>query len=332
VALDRDGVRVEASRHLPDDDYRCATCGWAACLKRGRVKVAHFAHLPGAPCCESAGESVEHMRAKAILAQRFRAEGYDVVLEEAHDRHRRRVDVAVTLNGRRGPVRIAVEVQDSAISVDEVKRRTAADRRSGFLATVWVFTTSRVRRARGAFPGAERRLPEEMRYLSNRWKVPLHILDVRRETLMLMRTADASRPETTHYDENGDEHWHPGRVLRSTREIFLGGGQFRLIAAQGPYAKPGHPDWTAVLAPAPRLAHPWRLTAQLVGMDEPAVEMLAAAPLGYDSLRNLSARGRAGEVIRLDHLSTGRSWELVPPRHVWDPDEREQIWWWKPRG
>jgi len=270
------------------------------------------------------------MRAKALLAQRFRAEGYGVVLEESHPRQRRRIDVAVTLAGRRGPVRIAVEVQDSAISVEEVKRRTVADRRSGFLATVWVFTTGRVRRAKGAFPGAERRLPEEMRYLTNRWKVPLHLLDVRRETLMLMRATEASRPETTHYDQDGDEHWHPGRALRSTRRIYLGGGEFRLIPARGPYAKSGQPDWTAAFAPAPRLDCPWRLTVRSRDADQPVAESLTCPPVDYDALLGLSAKGRAGQSIRLDHLSTGRSWALAPPRHAGDAGEREQLWRWRP--
>ncbi|MGJ3224032.1 competence protein CoiA [Micromonospora aurantiaca (nom. illeg.)] len=145
--------RVEAGKDLTPGDFRCLECAWPVVLKRGRVKVPHFAHQPGSPACASGGESVTHMRAKTLLARRFRAQGYEVVLEEAHPAQQRRVDVAVTLIDRAGAARrIAVEIQDSAIAVDEMKRRTTADRHAGFFATLWVFTLSRLRHARSVLP------------------------------------------------------------------------------------------------------------------------------------------------------------------------------------
>ncbi|WP_327002524.1 hypothetical protein OHA72_46595 [Dactylosporangium sp. NBC_01737] len=129
------------------------------------------------------------MRAKVLLAQRFREHGHEVALEEPHSGGWRRVDVAVTIQGRNGPVRVAVEVQDSAIAVDELQRRNHADKRAGFFATVWMFTTNRLSRARGSLPGAELRLPEEVRYLNRRWHLPVAVLDVQREPQMLVSTA-----------------------------------------------------------------------------------------------------------------------------------------------
>jgi competence protein CoiA-like protein len=82
LAEDQDGIRLEASRFLDGSVFRCPECGWGVVLKRGRVKVSHFAHLPAGPSCGSAGESVEHMRGKALLAERFRAYEYEVVLED----------------------------------------------------------------------------------------------------------------------------------------------------------------------------------------------------------------------------------------------------------
>src|SRR5688572_1558295 len=89
------------------------------------------------------------MRAKLLLADRFREQDYHVVLEERHTDGHRRVDVAVTVPGRHGPERVAVEVQDTAISVNELKRRTNLNRQAGFFATVWVFTSNRLSRVRG---------------------------------------------------------------------------------------------------------------------------------------------------------------------------------------
>ena len=166
VALRKEPVgRVEAGKDVAPGDFQCPECGWPVILKRGRVKVPHLAHQPGSQPYAYGGESVTRMRAKALLARQLRAHGYEVALEEAHPGQQRRVDVAVTLVDRAGAARrIAVEVQGSAISVDEVKRRTAADRHAGFFATLWVFTLSRLRRARSVLPGYELRLPEEMRY------------------------------------------------------------------------------------------------------------------------------------------------------------------------
>jgi hypothetical protein len=64
--------------------------------------------------------------------------------------------------------RVAIEVQDSAIAVEEMKVRTRIDRRLGFLATLWVFTDKRARAllAVAQPPGEgkyiECRVPQEM--------------------------------------------------------------------------------------------------------------------------------------------------------------------------
>lgn len=153
----RSEERVEASRSLAGGDFHCSLCGGAVILKRGRVKVAHFAHQPGAEC-DYAGESVPHLLAKRVLADQFRCLDYIVELEEPHPAVSRRVDVAVTVPP--SGARIAVEVQDSPIKVDEMKRRIQADKRSGFFGTVWVFTSRRAARLLGAKTTHEVRVPK----------------------------------------------------------------------------------------------------------------------------------------------------------------------------
>jgi hypothetical protein len=305
------GERVEATRELPAAEFLCPSCGWRVILKRGRVKVPHFAHQSGSPECASGGESVTHMSAKALLAREFRAQGYTVELEEAHPQQHRRVDVAVTLTDRTGAVRrIAVEIQDSAISVDEVKRRSTADRSAGFFATVWVFTLNRLGGTRSVLPGYELRLPEEMRYLINRWRTPIAVLDVEREQLFLVSTDVAVRVSDAFHNAYGEEQWPTGRTLKSTKEVFPDLGEFTLTAVCGRYAAPGRPDYTAGFRLAPRTEPPWQLITYFSDR-EPLIEDLRHAPGRLDGRPDLLTVVDDGGSARLSHLSTGRSWNLV---------------------
>lgn len=312
VALRMEPVeRVEAGKDVAPGDFQCPECRWPVILKRGRVKVPHFAHQPGSQPCASGGESVTHMRAKTLLAKQFRAQGYEVVLEEAHPRHQRRVDVAVTLIDRAGAVRrIAVEVQDSAISVDEVKRRTTADRHAGFFATLWVFTLSRLRRARSVLPGYELRLPEEMRYLINRWRTPIAVLDIEHEQLFLVSTATAVREGESYHDEYGGEQWSAGRILKATKQVFTVPGEFALAAVSGRYASPGRPDYTAGFRPAVEPEHPWRIVTCLPGR-APLSRDVGNAPGNLLQWSSLISTVDDGGSVTLTHLPTERLWHLV---------------------
>lgn len=162
VAHDSVGTRVEASRRTPPAEYFCPTCGQPAIAKPGRVKIPHFAHVVRSDC-PSAGESIDHLRAKKVLAEQFRAVGYEVALEEPHPRERR-VDVAVTLPHPLRPLRYAVEVQNSAIDPREMFRRLLADLEAGFWYTTWVFTGSRAASLLAADAGTEVRLPADILY------------------------------------------------------------------------------------------------------------------------------------------------------------------------
>lgn len=160
VAHDSAGICVEASRRMEPAEYFCPSCGLPVVAKPGRVKVPHFAHAVRSDC-PSAGESVDHLRAKMVLAEGFRAVGYEVALEEPHPRERR-VDVAVTLPHPLRPLRYAVEVQNSAIDPREMFRRLLADLESGFWYTAWVFTGARAAPLLAADAGAEVRVPADV--------------------------------------------------------------------------------------------------------------------------------------------------------------------------
>lgn len=255
VAQRPSGERVEAARDLPVDAYVCPSCAGDAILKRGRVKVAHFAHVPGA-VCDWAGESMRHHLAKRVLADRFRALGYAVVLEEPHLNVGRRVDVAVTVpTGHR----VAVEVQDSAIRVEEMKRRTRVDRRVGFFATTWVFTSSRAARLLAAEADHEIRVPNEMMWVDNRYRQGVFVIDEHAGRMWRCRFGGIVRWGESYewYTEDGepDGITYPNRILKSTVTVSRRELGFTLTARPTHYHKPQSPDFTVVFAaesPSPR--------------------------------------------------------------------------------
>ncbi len=248
VAQNPSGERVEAARDLAADAYTCPLCAGAVILKRGRVKVAHFAHTPGA-ICDWARESLSHHLAKRVLADRFRALGYAVELEEPHPGANRRVDVAVTMpTGHR----VAVEVQDSAISVEEMKRRNRADQRSGFFGTVWVFTSKRTARLLTAREDDEVRVPNEIRWVQNRYGQGVFVIDENSGRMWRCHFGRVVRPGESHewYTEHGELTGvdHPDRTLRSTKTVSRTEVGFTLTSRRARYDKPWSPDLTMVFA------------------------------------------------------------------------------------
>lgn len=212
VARNSDGERVEATRRLPRADYTCPVCHEAVVLKPGRIVVPHFAHQANLDCVAS-GESPRHLAAKRILADKFRAAGYEAALEESYPAASRRVDVAVTVPG--SEVRYAVEVQDSAITTQEMIRRTAADMRGPgrFLFTYWIWTGERADQLLTAPQGCEVRVTADV----------LHgvfgdseacCLDVEKQELWAVRLDKVVRPDREYPDKT-----YPGAQLKTIHRI-----------------------------------------------------------------------------------------------------------------
>lgn len=253
IAENEAGQRIEASLDLTGEAVlHCPLCRHPVIFKRGRVKVPHFAHEPGAECA-AAGESIRHMLAKQVLGEEFRDLGYAVTFEEPYRDGGRRIDVSVivpTVDGNTG--RVAVEVQDSPISVEEIKRRMAADRRNGFLGTAWVFTGRRFDLLLPARDGAERRIPEEMRYLDNRFSQGVFLLDAANRQVWQVFFTSVVRSGTSveWYEPGGvlEGRDYPGRRLRAVKEIYAHQVGFRLTCRTTRYHRPGRPDFGISLA------------------------------------------------------------------------------------
>ncbi|WP_267369924.1 MULTISPECIES: competence protein CoiA family protein [unclassified Pantoea] len=103
--------------HAP---FACITCGVELVLKKGQIKIHHFAHKPPHKCRRSEGESIEHMRCKLeIYNALLKCENVsDVQLE--HDLGTAIADVYAVIDG--SPV--AIEIQRSKLTVNEIVRRT----------------------------------------------------------------------------------------------------------------------------------------------------------------------------------------------------------------
>jgi Competence protein CoiA-like family len=257
---------VEADRSLDRSaDYCCPVCHHPVVFRPSRVKVAHFAHAAGADCPASEREGPDHLAAKKILAQQFRALGYTVRLEETFGWDRR-VDLAVAPPDG---FCVAVEVQDSPISVSEMRQRMNIDKSNGFVATLWVWIGGREQQLHRAESDGEGRIADEIRWLADRMHVDVFALPIdyddlgrgvvepllpRRYTLggVYREGSDAS------WFENGIEVGvsYAGRTLKATKQAASVATLFELVVAPGRYHSDQRPDWTAIFSPR-RPRRPW---------------------------------------------------------------------------
>jgi Competence protein CoiA-like family len=220
VALGPDGERVAATRTLDRSaGFRCPVCSEQVILKAGAKVIAHFAHRARGGCI-AAGESLRHLVAKKLLADRLSELGLQVKLETILSASRR-ADLLVRDDSE---VQFTVEVQDSPISPEEMKARERADRAAGCVDTCWIFTDARVRAAFKPSAGddpTEVRLPEDVRYRWNATRQPVLVLRVDRGELVGMRLASIDRPADEWYDESGQLQSSMGYTLRSTFAVDI---------------------------------------------------------------------------------------------------------------
>jgi competence protein CoiA len=118
--------RVEAADVERGPHFFCPNCKTAVILKKGRIKLAHFAHKPPTTCTWASGETQAHMAAKRIIRDGLIARGLTAelevpVLSSGGDR---RADVlAASPNGAK---RVAIEIQHQPLSFDQIETRTRA--------------------------------------------------------------------------------------------------------------------------------------------------------------------------------------------------------------
>jgi hypothetical protein len=127
-------------------------CGADGFMRRNQQGTQHFAHKPGAERCELAGETLQHLQAKALIVQASQRAGYAASTEIAGEGWR--ADVLAT----RGNVRIALEVQWSFLRLDECEYRQERYARDG-VRGCWFFRKPPAALVRGDTLKARRDLP-----------------------------------------------------------------------------------------------------------------------------------------------------------------------------
>jgi competence protein CoiA len=123
-----DGYKIEARvSEKTDGPFQCPKCHREAIIRKGLVKIHHFAHKPPVLCSYGAGESELHRRCKQAIYDGLKAEsGFDECeLEKGFGR------VVPDVYCRNRNVRIGIEVQISNLTMTEMIARTAEYNRLG---------------------------------------------------------------------------------------------------------------------------------------------------------------------------------------------------------
>lgn len=72
---------VNASNARQGEKYYCPECGEKLILRKGKTKIAHFAHYSKSKCLFGEGETYEHLLGKQQIFEWARAQGWNAELE-----------------------------------------------------------------------------------------------------------------------------------------------------------------------------------------------------------------------------------------------------------
>ena len=124
--LARDASRADAP-------FACPGCQEDVVLKKGTLRVHHFAHQPSSHCALAVGETPEHHRAKLAIYDSLRGAGNVIDCDVEKPLCGSIADVYARISG----TPVAIEIQRSNLSEAEVRRRTLNYHSQG-IAVVWV--------------------------------------------------------------------------------------------------------------------------------------------------------------------------------------------------
>ncbi|MBB1062378.1 competence protein CoiA [Limosilactobacillus fastidiosus] len=102
------------------EEYYCPECGEQLILKKGKCKVAHFAHGVNSKCQLQKGESYEHLLGKQQIFEWARQNNWYPELEVYISSLKQRADVLLNVQGRQ----VAIEFQCSPLSLIDLQERT----------------------------------------------------------------------------------------------------------------------------------------------------------------------------------------------------------------
>ena len=131
VAKNSEGIMQPAWEAVRGEGFYCPVCDKEAILKRGPIKIAHFAHLVDTDKFCDNRETEQHMEAKYNTYQEIKKLGLRVEVEKVIGK--RRADIYFEI----GSNKVVIEFQNSFISSDEASQRTLDYSGLG-IAVIWV--------------------------------------------------------------------------------------------------------------------------------------------------------------------------------------------------
>jgi len=119
--------------HKANAPFICPKCLTEVVLHKGNIKVHHFKHKPPVFCKRGEGESEQHRVAKLAIYDALRAESNVTGAELEKDFGISVADVFAFISN----VPVAMEIQRSNLSVNEITQRTENYRQLG-IAVLWI--------------------------------------------------------------------------------------------------------------------------------------------------------------------------------------------------
>ena len=127
-------VKVLARRCERDEaPFSCPKCKCEVVIRKGSIRVHHFAHKPPVSCSLGVGETEQHLAAKLGVYDALSVENNVSDLELEKDFGVSVADVYARISG----TPVAVEIQRSALSVNDIMSRTRNYHRLG-IAVLWI--------------------------------------------------------------------------------------------------------------------------------------------------------------------------------------------------
>lgn len=134
IAMDQLGVKCVSWETVKDQGpFFCAECKSEVVLKKGRIRIHHFAHKPPINCIYGSGESQEHYQIKKELYEYFITQEHCEKCELERRLKGVRPDISLYIN----KIPVAIEIQKSDIPITEIERRSKIYTKLG-IALLWI--------------------------------------------------------------------------------------------------------------------------------------------------------------------------------------------------
>lgn len=196
------GLEIKSNR-----PFSCPVCKDTVILRKGPLKIAHFAHKPPVLCKYGSGESESHMRAKIEIYESLIKSPHVTKCEMERYLETIRPDISCYING----TPVAIEVQISKLSLEEIIYRTIEYGRKGIYVLWLPLFTDKLRAERYSPALWEKWLHTTYYGTVYYWRNGLNIVPVH------FAKHEIFVPHSTWFDSNGDEKSAGGYSKESKR-------------------------------------------------------------------------------------------------------------------